>query len=81
MSKHLFTARDEDGDLYDAAHFAPLIAALGPPPQAFLDRNRERGLISGMNVVCAKITVHRGLEADQYRRMERPCSDSLESDA
>jgi hypothetical protein len=28
-SKKLFTARDEDGDLYDAAHLAQLIAALG----------------------------------------------------
>ncbi|KAB8270700.1 kinase-like protein [Aspergillus minisclerotigenes] len=38
----LFTARDEDGDLYDAAHLAQLIAALGPPPPEFLARNMER---------------------------------------
>lgn len=42
MSKRLFTARDEDGDLYDAAHFARLIAALGRPPPQFLNRNRDR---------------------------------------
>ncbi|KAE8150676.1 kinase-like protein [Aspergillus avenaceus] len=41
-SKRLFTARDEDGDLYDAAHLAQLIAALGPPPPEFLARNPER---------------------------------------
>lgn len=40
--KRLFTARDEDGDLYDAAHLAQLIAALGPPPPEFLARNPER---------------------------------------
>lgn len=40
-SKRLFTARDADGDLYDAAHLAQLIAALGPPPLAFLARNPE----------------------------------------
>ncbi|KAK2802667.1 hypothetical protein FQN50_007275 [Emmonsiellopsis sp. PD_5] len=41
-SKLLFTARDEDGDLYDAAHLAQLIAALGPPPPEFLAKNPER---------------------------------------
>jgi hypothetical protein len=41
-SKKLFTARDEDGDLYDALHLAQLIAALGPPPPEFLARNPER---------------------------------------
>lgn len=40
--KKLFTARDEDGDLYDAAHIAQLIAALGPPPAEFLARNPKR---------------------------------------
>ncbi|PYH94289.1 kinase-like protein [Aspergillus ellipticus CBS 707.79] len=40
--KKLFTARDEDGDLYDAAHLAQLIAALGPPPPEFLAKNAER---------------------------------------
>ncbi|UDD64479.1 hypothetical protein AFCA_011716 [Aspergillus flavus] len=40
--KRLFTARDEDGDLYDAAHLAQLIAALGPPPPEFLAENPER---------------------------------------
>ncbi|KAF5609763.1 CMGC SRPK kinase [Fusarium subglutinans] len=38
----LFTAKDEDGDMYDAAHLAELIATLGPPPQEFLQRNVER---------------------------------------
>ncbi|KNG88037.1 putative protein kinase [Aspergillus nomiae NRRL 13137] len=40
--KRLFTARDEDGELYDAAHLAQLIAALGPPPPEFLAKNPER---------------------------------------
>ncbi|KAE8316887.1 kinase-like domain-containing protein [Aspergillus transmontanensis] len=40
--KRLFTARDEDGDLYDAAHLAQFIAALGPPPPEFLAKNPER---------------------------------------
>ncbi|KAF5626085.1 CMGC SRPK kinase [Fusarium sp. NRRL 52700] len=38
----LFTAKDEDGDMYDAAHLAELIATLGPPSQEFLQRNVER---------------------------------------
>ncbi|KAM0288491.1 hypothetical protein ACHAO9_007137 [Fusarium lateritium] len=41
-SKRLFTAKDSDGDMYDAAHLAELIATLGPPPQEFLQRNTER---------------------------------------
>ncbi|PLB46174.1 kinase-like protein [Aspergillus steynii IBT 23096] len=41
-TKRLFTARDDDGDLYDAAHLAQFIAALGPPPAEFLARNPER---------------------------------------
>ncbi|KAB8265975.1 kinase-like domain-containing protein [Aspergillus pseudonomiae] len=41
-SKRLFTARDEDGDLYDAAHLSQLIATLGPPPPEFLARNPRR---------------------------------------
>ncbi|OAX78133.1 CMGC/SRPK protein kinase [Emergomyces africanus] len=41
-SKLLFTARDEDGDLYDAAHLAQLIAAIGPPPPEFLAKNPVR---------------------------------------
>ncbi|KAF9885149.1 hypothetical protein FE257_000675 [Aspergillus nanangensis] len=40
--QRLFTARDNDGDLYDAAHLAQLIAALGPPPMEFLAKNPER---------------------------------------
>lgn len=28
--------------MYDAAHLAQLIAALGPPPPDFLARNKER---------------------------------------
>ncbi|KAF9775533.1 hypothetical protein IL306_006350 [Fusarium sp. DS 682] len=38
----LFTAKDEDGDMCDAAHLAELIATLGPPPRAFLQRNVGR---------------------------------------
>ncbi|KAL5336930.1 kinase-like protein [Aspergillus crustosus] len=41
-SNWLFTARDDDGEFYDAAHLAQLIAALGPPPPEFLKRNLER---------------------------------------
>ncbi|EZG08045.1 CMGC/SRPK protein kinase [Trichophyton rubrum CBS 735.88] len=37
-----FTARDVDGGVYDATHFAQLIAALGPPPPKFLAKNPER---------------------------------------
>ncbi|KAL4815680.1 kinase-like domain-containing protein [Aspergillus spinulosporus] len=40
--KKLFTARDDDGDCYDAAHIAQLIAALGPPPAEFLAKNPKR---------------------------------------
>ncbi|KAI6754037.1 hypothetical protein HG530_013213 [Fusarium avenaceum] len=40
--KRLFTAKDSDGDMYDAAHLAELIATLGPPPPDFLRRNPER---------------------------------------
>ncbi|KAH7306019.1 kinase-like domain-containing protein [Stachybotrys elegans] len=40
--KRLFTAQDEDGDMYDAAHLAELIATLGPPPAELLRRNPER---------------------------------------
>lgn len=40
--KRLFTARDEGGDIYDAAYLAQMIAALGPPPPEFLARNPER---------------------------------------
>ncbi|KAM0116433.1 hypothetical protein ACP6JC_007025 [Aspergillus fumigatus] len=40
--KRLFTARDDDGDLYDAAHLAQIIAALGPPPVEFLAKTPER---------------------------------------
>ncbi|KAI1938706.1 hypothetical protein LOZ66_003509 [Ophidiomyces ophidiicola] len=35
-------AHDDDGDLYDAAHLARLIAAIGPPPSKFLEKYRER---------------------------------------
>ncbi|EWG53616.1 CMGC/SRPK protein kinase [Fusarium verticillioides 7600] len=38
----LFTAMDGDGEMYDAAHLAELIAALGPPPREFLKRNPRR---------------------------------------
>ncbi|KAF5024849.1 hypothetical protein F66182_3088 [Fusarium sp. NRRL 66182] len=40
-SKRLFTAKDEDGQVYDAAHLAEMIATLGPPPPEFLKRNPE----------------------------------------
>ncbi|KAL4972136.1 kinase-like domain-containing protein [Aspergillus desertorum] len=40
--KKLFTAQDDDGDCYDAAHIAQLIAALGPPPTEFLAKNPKR---------------------------------------
>ncbi|GKZ65680.1 hypothetical protein AnigIFM50267_009452 [Aspergillus niger] len=43
--RKLSTARDEDGDLYDAAHLAQIIAALGPPPLDFLRRNQERASV------------------------------------
>ncbi|OQE38601.1 hypothetical protein PENCOP_c008G01301 [Penicillium coprophilum] len=37
-----FSADHEAGDLYEAAHFAELIAVLGPPPVAFLALNSEK---------------------------------------
>ncbi|KAJ8122029.1 hypothetical protein ONZ43_g1670 [Nemania bipapillata] len=40
----LFSARREDGSLSDGAHFAELIAALGPPPADLLNRHRQRAL-------------------------------------
>lgn len=42
--KTLFSARKEDGSYSDGAHFAELIAALGPPPLELLNRNRKRAL-------------------------------------
>ncbi|RMD42061.1 hypothetical protein DV735_g3061, partial [Chaetothyriales sp. CBS 134920] len=36
------TAKDEDGDMSDAAHLAELIATLGPPPLEFIRRNPEK---------------------------------------
>ncbi|KAF5967588.1 CMGC SRPK kinase [Fusarium coicis] len=41
-TSRLFTAKDGDGEMYDAAHLAELIAALGPPPREFLKRNPRR---------------------------------------
>jgi serine/threonine protein kinase len=41
-TNRLFTAMDGDGEMYDAAHLAELIAALGPPPREFLERNPRR---------------------------------------
>uniref|UniRef100_A0A0D2XIU6 non-specific serine/threonine protein kinase n=1 Tax=Fusarium oxysporum (strain Fo5176) TaxID=660025 RepID=A0A0D2XIU6_FUSOF len=38
----LFTARDGDGEMSDAAHLAELMATLGPPPRKFLQRNSGR---------------------------------------
>ncbi|GJD03061.1 protein kinase [Colletotrichum higginsianum] len=42
--KTLFSARKEDGSFSDGAHFAELIAALGPPPAELLNRHRSRAL-------------------------------------
>lgn len=53
--KGLFTARDENGDLNDAAHIAQLIAALEPPPPEFLAKNPRGGLISGTSTVGTSI--------------------------
>ncbi|GLA41682.1 hypothetical protein AnigIFM63309_009779 [Aspergillus niger] len=41
--RKLFTARDEDGGLYDAAHLAQIIAALGPPPPRFSKKEPGKG--------------------------------------
>ncbi|PNP82746.1 hypothetical protein FNYG_03977 [Fusarium nygamai] len=41
-TNRLFTAMDGDGEIYDAAHLAELIATLGPPPREFLQRNFRR---------------------------------------
>jgi hypothetical protein len=38
----LFKADHTAGDMYQAAHFAELIAVLGPPPAAFLELNPEK---------------------------------------
>ncbi|KAJ9234302.1 hypothetical protein DTO169E5_6646 [Paecilomyces variotii] len=69
--KILFTARDEDGDLYDAAHLAQLIAALGPPPPEFLAKNPERRSIfwddQGQWLGLAPIPRDRTLEALETR--------------
>ncbi|KAI1132537.1 kinase-like domain-containing protein [Nemania abortiva] len=40
----LFSARREDGSLSDGAHFAELIAVLGPPPTDLLNRHRKKAL-------------------------------------
>ncbi|KAI0400965.1 kinase-like domain-containing protein [Xylaria palmicola] len=42
--RNLFSALEEDGSLSDGAHFAELIAALGPPPAELLGRHRQRAL-------------------------------------
>ncbi|OHF00685.1 protein kinase domain-containing protein [Colletotrichum orchidophilum] len=42
--KTLFSARKEDGSFSDGAHFAELIAVLGPPPLKLLNRHRNRAL-------------------------------------
>ncbi|KAF7552431.1 hypothetical protein G7046_g7410 [Stylonectria norvegica] len=69
--KRLFTARDDDGDLYDAAHLAQLIAALGPPPSEFLARNKERASDfwdeKGKWLELAPIPTDRTLEALETR--------------
>ncbi|KAJ9300623.1 hypothetical protein DTO271G3_1787 [Paecilomyces variotii] len=74
--KILFTARDEDGDLYDAAHLAQFIAALGPPPPEFLAKNPERRSIfwddQGQWLGLAPIPRGRTLEALETR-LEDKC--------
>lgn len=42
MSNTLFTARDEGGNMSDAARMAQLLAVLGPPPPEFLAGNPAR---------------------------------------
>ncbi|KAF4342812.1 CMGC SRPK kinase [Fusarium beomiforme] len=63
----LFTAKDEDGDMYDAAHLAELVATLGPPPREFLQRNVERASDfwdeQGKWLELAPIPKNRSLEA------------------
>ncbi|TQN64388.1 Serine/threonine-protein kinase SRPK, partial [Colletotrichum shisoi] len=44
QGKTLFSARKDDGSFSDGAHFAELIAALGPPPAELLNRHRSRAL-------------------------------------
>ena len=39
--QRLFTARDDDGDLYDAAHLAQIIGAIGDAPKSFKKRNQK----------------------------------------
>ncbi|KAF5534452.1 CMGC SRPK kinase [Fusarium phyllophilum] len=67
----LFTAKDEDGDMYDAAHLAELIATLGPPPQEFLQRNVERAAYfwdeQGKWLGLAPIPKNRSLEELETR--------------
>jgi serine/threonine-protein kinase SRPK3 len=41
-TNRLFTARNGDGEMNDAAHLAELMATLGPPPREFLQRNSGR---------------------------------------
>lgn len=41
-SNRRFTARDGDGDLYDAANLAQRIASPGLPPLEFLNNNLEK---------------------------------------
>ncbi|PKY01492.1 kinase-like protein [Aspergillus campestris IBT 28561] len=70
-SRRLFTARDEDGDLYDAAHLAQIIAALGPPPPEFLAKIPERRADfwdeHGNWLGLAPIPHHRTMEALETR--------------
>ncbi|KAK1703148.1 protein kinase domain-containing protein [Colletotrichum lupini] len=42
--KTLFSARKVDGSSSDGAHFAKLIAVLGPPPLELLNQHRNRAL-------------------------------------
>ncbi|RJE22190.1 CMGC protein kinase [Aspergillus sclerotialis] len=71
----LFTARDEDGDLYDAAHLAQMIAALGPPPSEFLAKNPERKADfwgeQGEWLGLAPIPVGRTMEALETRLQDK----------
>lgn len=66
----LFTARDEDGDLYDAAHLAQLIAALEPPPVEFLAKNPTRK---------ADFWDEQGMYSINLRRRKKPNTEAVQT--
>ncbi|KAM3475592.1 hypothetical protein MY8738_007318 [Beauveria namnaoensis] len=69
--KNLFTAEDEEGEMYDAAHLAEFVAAIGPPPLSFLKRSPERAADfwdeQGKWLGLAPIPEHRTLERLEKR--------------